>query len=377
MSWHPKKPYNDLPLLPPAIELETRAVLKRCINARTALAELKLAAELIPNQAMLINTLPLLEAKDSSEIENIVTTTEKLFQFADGDGDGDGTHADLTTKEALRYRSALYEGWQTLSKRPINTNMAESICSQIKGMGMAVRKIPSTVLINKGLANDRTSEVVYTPPEGEKVLRDLLSNWEKLLYEHTELDPLIRMAVMHYQFEAIHPFTGGNGRTGRILNILYLVREELLNLPILYLSRYILANKSQYYSNLLTVTREQAWEPWLLYMLEAVESTAQWTTQKIISIRNLAEHTAEYVREHLPKIHSRELIDTLFEQPYCRIGNLVEANIAKRQTASEYLKKLVSIGVLTEQPVGRERLFVHPKLIQLLTSDDHGFKRYT
>lgn len=375
MSWHPKKPYNDLPLLPPAIELETRAVLKRCINARTALAELKLAAELIPNQAMLINTLPLLEAKDSSEIENIVTTTEKLFQFADGDGDG--THADLTTKEALRYRSALYEGWQTLSKRPINTNMAESICSQIKGMGMAVRKIPGTVLINKGLANDRTSEVVYTPPEGEKVLRDLLSNWEKLLYEHTELDPLIRMAVMHYQFEAIHPFTGGNGRTGRILNILYLVREELLNLPILYLSRYILANKSQYYSNLLTVTREQAWEPWLLYMLEAVESTAQWTTQKIISIRNLAEHTAEYVREHLPKIHSRELIDTLFEQPYCRIGNLVEANIAKRQTASEYLKKLVSIGVLTEQPVGRERLFVHPKLIQLLTSDDHGFKRYT
>ncbi|WP_185232553.1 protein adenylyltransferase Fic [Teredinibacter franksiae] len=372
MSRHPEKPYNDLPLLPPAIELETRAVLKCCIEARAALAELKQAAELIPNQAMLINTLPLLEAKDSSEIENIVTTTDKLFQFADGDD----AHADLATKEALRYRRALYEGWQALSKRPINTNMAESICSQIKGIDMSVGKVPGTVLVNKELANDKTGEIIYTPPEGEKVLRDLLSNWEKLLYEHPELDPLIRMAVMHYQFEAIHPFTDGNGRTGRILNILYLVQERLLNLPILYLSRYIIANKSQYYSNLLTVTREQAWEPWLLYMLQAVESTAQWTTQKIISIRKLADHTADYVREQLPKIYSRELIDTIFEQPYCRINNLVDANIAKRQTASEYLKKLVSIGVLIEQQLGRERLFVHPKLIQLITADSNEFERY-
>ena len=161
---------------------------------------------------------------------------------------------------------------------------------------------------------------------------------------------------MHYQFEAIHPFTDGNGRTGRILNILYLVQEELLTLPILYLSRYIIDNKRQYYSNLLAVTREQAWEQWLLYMLEAVESTAQWTTQKIIAIRNLADHTAEFVRKEQSKIYSRELVDTIFEQPYCRIRNLVEANIAKRQTASEYLKKLVSIGVLTELQMGRERI---------------------
>jgi Fic family protein len=367
MNWNPEKPYNDLPLLPPEVELETKAVLKRCIEARAALAELKQAAELIPNQAMLINTLPLLEAKDSSEIENIVTTTDKLFQFADSDD----AHADLATKEALRYRRALYEGWQALSKRPINTNMAESICSQIKGVDMSVRKVPGTTL-----ANDKTGEIIYTPPEGEKVLRDLLSNWEKLLYEHPELDPLIRMGVMHYQFEAIHPFTDGNGRTGRVLNILYLVQEELLNLPILYLSRYIIANKSQYYSNLLKVTREQAWEPWLLYMLQAVESTAQWTTQKIISIRKLADHTADYVREQLPKIYSRELIDTIFEQPYCRISNLIEANIAKRQTASEYLKKLVSIGVLVEQQVGRERLFIHPKLIQLITVDSNDVELY-
>ena len=236
---------------------------------------------------------------------------------------------------------------------------------------MTVRKIPGTTLVN-----DQTGQVIYTPPVGEKLLRDLLSNWEKLLHEQPELDPLIRMAVMHYQFEAIHPFVDGNGRTGRVLNILYLVQEKLLILPVLYLSRYIIANKNKYYSNLLGVTREQAWEPWILYMLEAVESTAQWTTQKINSIRDLADHTASYVREQLPKIYSRELIDTIFEQPYCRISNLVEANVAKRQTASEYLKKLAGIGVLAEQRVGRESLFTHPKLMELITKDANKFVNY-
>lgn len=367
MAWHPDKPYNTLPLLPPAVELETREVLKKCIEARAALAGLKQAAELIPNQAMLINTLPLLEAKDSSEIENIVTTTDKLFQFAGHDD----PFTDSATKEALRYRSALSEGWQALANRPLNTVMAETICSRIKGVHMTVRSVPGTKL-----ANDKTGEVIYTPPEGQRALRDLLSNWERFLHEQPELDPLLRMAVMHYQFEAIHPFTDGNGRTGRVLNILYLVQEELLTLPILYLSRYIIANKGQYYSTLLDVTQSQAWEPWLLYMLEAVQSTALWTTQKIISIRDLADSTAEHVRTQLPKIYSRELVDVIFEQPYCRIGNLVEANIAKRQTASEYLKKLVSIGVLFESQAGRERLFVHPKLIQLLMQDSNEITPY-
>lgn len=367
MIWDPAKPYNNLPLLPPAQELETKAVLKRCIVARAALAELKQAAELIPNQAMLINTLPLLEAKDSSEIENIVTTTDILLQFAYGNQ----ARADSATKEALRYRRALYEGWKTLAHRPINTNMAESICSQIKGVDMAVRKVPGTTL-----ANDRTGEVIYTPPQGEKALRDLLSNWEKLLHEQPDLDPLVRMAVMHYQFEAIHPFTDGNGRTGRILNILYLVQEGLLNLPILYLSRFIIANKGRYYDSLLAVTRENAWESWILYMLDAVESTALWTTHKIVSIRNLADDTADHVRAQLPKVYSRELIDVLFQQPYCRINNLVDAGIAMRQTASEYLKKLSAIGVLTENQVGRERIFVQSKLVHLLTTDDNEFKPY-
>ena len=367
MTWSPELPYNDLPLVPPNLELETRVVLKSCIEARAALAELKQSAELIPNQAMLINTLPLLEAKDSSEIENIVTTTDKLFQFA-----GSEEQADPATKEALRYRAALYEGWQMLAQRPINTNLAELICTQIKGVEMGVRKVPGTKL-----ANAQTGQVMYTPPEGEKVLRDLLRNWESLLYEQPELDPLIRMAVMHYQFEAIHPFTDGNGRTGRILNSLYLVQEELLGLPILYLSRYIIANKSDYYQHLLAVTREGAWEAWLLYMLEAVRSTAQFTTHKIIAIRRLVDHTATFVREELPKIYSRELVDVIFEQPYCRIANLVDANIAKRQTASEYLKKLAGIGVLNEQRIGRERVFINPKLMQLVTQDSNEFSGYS
>lgn len=367
MNWRPDKPYNHLPPMPPIKVLETRKVLKRCIEARAALAGLKQAAELIPNQAMLINTLPLLEARDSSEIENIVTTTDKLFQYS-----GNDSKADPDTREALRYRQALYEGWQRLTLRPINTAMAEVICSRIKGADMTVRKVPGI-----RLANDTTGEVIYTPPEGEKVLRDLLSHWEKLLHEQPDLDPLIRMAAMHYRFEAIHPFTDGNGRTGRILNILYLVQEDLLTLPILYLSRYIIANKAEYYSGLLAVTREQAWESWLLFMLDAITSTAQWTTLKIIGIRDLAEHTVDYVREQLPKVYTRELIDVIFEQPYCRIDDLVSAGIAKRQTASEYLKKLVSIGVLEEQQVGREKIFVHPKLIKLVTQDSNKLDKYT
>lgn len=367
MSWKPQKPFNDMPLLPPVNELETKPVLKLCIEARAALAELKQAAELIPNQTMLINTLPLLEAKDSSEIENIITTTDKLFQFYQSD-----TQPDAATKEALRYREALYEGWKMLDKIPITTNMAELICTRIKGIDMAVRCVPGTKL-----ANDKTGKIIYTPPEGEDILRNLLSNWEKWIHQTPEIDPVIRMAVMHYQFEAIHPFTDGNGRTGRVLNILYLVQEGLLSLPILYLSRYIIKNKNSYYDKLLGVTRENKWEEWVLYMLDAVRNTAQWTTQKLNTICSLSDHTAEYVRQQLPKIYSRELIDVVFEQPYCRIVNVVERGIAKRQTASEYLKKLRNIGVLEERQVGREVLFLHPKLFNLVTHDNNDYQKYT
>ena len=365
--WRADKPWNQLPPLPPAAELETKAVLKQCITARAALAELKQAAELIPNQTMLINTLPLLEAKDSSEIENIVTTADQLFQYAQG---GDNL-ANAATKEALRYRTALYAGYQSLATRPLCTATAVDVCRTIKAADLDIRRTPGTQLIN-----DRTGAVIYTPPEGEACLRDLLANWERFLHNQTELDPLVRMAVGHYQFEAIHPFADGNGRTGRVLNILYLIQAELLTLPILYLSRHIIAHKADYYRLLLNTTRTGNLEPWVIFMLQAVEETAKWTTAKIAAIRTLAEHTTAHVRERLPKIYTRELVDVIFEQPYCRIGNLVEKNIAQRQSASRYLKELTAIGVLREVQAGKEKLFIHPKLMQLLADDRNAFTPY-
>lgn len=309
--WQAEQPYLSLPALPPQADIESKVILKQCITARAALAELKQAAELIPNQSVLINTLPLLEAVASSEIENIVTTTDKLFQHLH-----DENQADPATKEALRYSRALFEGYQALNQHPLNTRTIEEICTQIKGVKMGVRRVPSTAL-----SNPATGEVVYTPPVGEDVLRTMLADWERFLHNAVEIDPLIRMAVAHYQFEAIHPFTDGNGRTGRIVNSLFLIQEGLLSLPILYLSRYIIQNKVDYYRLLLKVTREQDWESWILYVLKGVEETAIWTTAKIAAMKALSEHIANYVRQKLPKIYSYELVNLIFELPYCRISS--------------------------------------------------------
>jgi Fic family protein len=365
-DWRADQPYNDLPPLPPAAEVETRPVLKQCIAARAALAELKQAAELIPNQGVLINALPLLEAQASSEIENIVTTTDRLFQYQSA-----GAQADPATREALRHSSALLEGYRALKQTPLNIRTAEQVCSRIKGIEMQVRRVPGTAL-----ANQASGEVIYTPPVGEDLLRTKLANWERYLHEERDIDPLIRMAVGHYQFEAIHPFTDGNGRTGRILNSLFLIQEDMLTLPILYLSRYIIKNKSEYYRLLLDVTRSQAWEPWIIYLLVGIEDTARWTTTKISAIRNLSALTITHVRQAAPKIYSRELVDLIFDLPYCRIQNLVERDIAGRQAASRYLKQLVEIGVLEERTVGRDKLFIHPKLMHLLTRDDNEVTAY-
>jgi Fic family protein len=365
-SWNPARPYNDLPPLPPAAELETKPVLKQCIEARAALAELKQAAELIPNQSMLINTLPLLEAQASSEIENIVTTTDKLFQFQNFD-----ENADPATREALRHSSALLEGYAALKRHPLNTRTAEQVCTRIKGVDMQVRRVPGTALASK-----KNGEIIYTPPVGEDLLRTKLANWERYLHEAEDIDPLIRLAVGHYQFEAIHPFTDGNGRTGRVLNTLYLIQQDLLTLPILYLSRYIIKHKADYYRLLLQVTREQAWEPWLIYMLRGVQDTARWTTAKIAAIRALQNITVEYVKREAAKIYTHELIDLIFELPYCRIQNVTGRSIAARQAASRYLARLVQIGVLQEIVAGREKLFIHPKLMQLLTREGNKVAPY-
>ena len=361
-------PHNELPELPPpACDIETPEILKRCINARVALAELKQAAELIPNSAVLVNALPLLEARASSEIENIVTTTDKLFEFADIAED----RADAATKEALRYRTALYEGAKMVRRGMLTTDMAIQICSTIKGMELDIRAEPGTTLKNR-----QSGELIYTPPVGQRLLVRKLDNWADFMHRHTEFDPLVRMAVQHYQFEAIHPFTDGNGRTGRILNILFLVQHGLLDSPILYLSRYIIRNKAAYYRLLQNVTTNADWSSWILFMLEGVEETCTWTTEKIKSIRELMQHTAEFVQSGLPKMYSWELVELLFKQPYCRIGNLVDAGIAKRQTASVYLKQLCKIGILREIKSGRESLFVHPKYIELLTGEENVWLYY-
>jgi len=367
MTWTPEQPFNSLPPLPPAVELETRAVLKACIPARAALAAMNQAASLMPNPAMLVNTLPMLEARDSSEIENIVTTADRLFQHAGGAEQ----QADPATKEALRYRGALYWGVASLAQRPLSTATAVEVCRQIKAVDLDVRRTPGTQLVN-----DRTGAVVYTPPQGEALLRQLLGNWENFLHNARDIDPLVRMAAAHYQFEAIHPFVDGNGRTGRVLNLLFLVQEGLLDLPILYLSRALLRHKADYYRLLRDVTQSGDWEPWLLFMLQGVEHTAQWTMAKILAIKQLADHTAQHVREHLPKLYSRELVDVIFEQPYCRITNLVDRGIGQRHAASRYLHALAGLGVLQAQTLGKEKLFVHPRLLWLLGDEAHAVRRY-
>jgi Fic family protein len=363
----PQQPYNSLPLLPPQADVETHAILKHCIEARAAMAELKQAGRLIPDQGVLINSIPYREARDSSEIENIVTTTDRLFRYA---ATNDAT-ADAATKETLRYRTALYDGYMSLRHRPLSTATAVAVCGTIKGTAMEIRRTPGTAL-----KNEASNQIIYMPPEGESRLRDMLSNWERYMHEERAVDPLVRMAVAHYQFEAIHPFTDGNGRTGRILNILYLISEGLLDIPVLYLSRYIVQHKDAYYDKLLRVTTDAEWEPWIIYMLKAIEATSHWTREKILAIAELISHACDYTARARPSLYRKELIETVFQQPYCRISYLVDAGIAKRATASRYLKELAEIGILEEVQEGREKIFTNPKFMALLMQDSHTFSPY-
>ena len=359
MKCNPRLPYNELPTLPPKQELETVRVLKQCIRSRTQLAELEQAANFLPNKSLLINVLPLLEAQASSEIENIVTTTDRLFRSSLLN-----QSPDAATKEALNYRAALYQSYQSLADRPICTATAERVCSVIKSRSMTIRKEAGTAL-----GSTISGDTIYTPPVGESVIREKLANWENFINQTTELDPLVVMAVAHYQFEAIHPFSDGNGRAGRVLNLLYLVQAGILSSPILYHSRGIIRRKDDYYDLLRTVTFDQDWEAWILFILEVIEESAEWTNQKIRSIREYREEVKRDLKIKVPKIYSNELLDVLFEQPYCQIADLVSAGIAKRQSASVYLKKLVEIGLLTEERVGRSALFIHENYRNLLLSE--------
>ena len=367
MSFNPGIPYNDLPDLPPAQDIESKAVLRKCIDATRKLEGLRQAARLIPNQDVLINSIPLREAQDSSEIENIVTTNDRLFRFANTDGE----HADPATREILRYRTALRNGFDNLKARPLTVQTAVALCRTIKDYDLDVRALPGTTITNRS-----TDQVVYTPPEGADVIRAKLSNWEQYLHADDGVDPIIRMAVGHYQFEAIHPFPDGNGRTGRALNILYLIDQKLLDLPILYLSQYINGHRERYYKLLSGVTSEQAWEPWILFMLDAVEQTAQWSTDKIEALKRLMDDTVHYVKLVQPKIYSRELVELIFTQPYCRVADLVGANVASRNIAAKYLKELAAAGVLEQRKEGREVLYLNTRFLDLLKSNQNDFRPY-
>ena len=265
------------------------------------------------------------------------------------------------------------QGFKDVQERPLSTRTAVLVCRAIKNVDLDIRQVPGTAL-----AQHPSGKIVYTPPEGQAVLREKLASLEKFLHGNgnDDIDPIIRMAAAHYQFEAIHPFTDGNGRTGRILNTLFLIDKGLLDLPILYLSRYINEHRSEYYDRLLAVTTKGAWEAWLLYMLTAVEETSLWTTAKIRAIGDLMDATVDYVSSASPKIYSRELIEVIFTQPYSRIGDVIEAKLGNRATASKYLRELVAKGVLQERQEGRENIYINVRFLELLTSDRNDFKKF-
>ncbi len=356
MAFARHQPYNDLPLLPPAVDLESKAVLKQAISANRVLANLRGLAAQIPNQDMLIRSIVLQEARLSSEIENIVTTNDELYR---ADADPDGKTAPHT-KEVLRYRQALYHGLVAMGQRPLSTNLFVEIVGMIKQGDLGIRAVPGTALKNEA------GEVVYTPPVGEALIRDKLGNLEQFIHADDDIDPLIKMAVMHYQFEAIHPFPDGNGRTGRILNLLYLVDRGLLDIPVLFLSRYIIAHRPAYYEGLRRVTEEGAWENWILFMLRAIEETARQTFDQVQAILALMEEIRARVQDQAPAIYSKDLVEVIFRHPYTKIQFVVDAGIAKRQTASSYLQTLAGLGILSEEKFGREKYYINDALLKAL-----------
>ncbi|MGL5823744.1 MAG: Fic family protein [Nocardioides sp.] len=362
-GWRADVPYNDLPPPPGTDVLETRATLKAAIAANTALAKLDQAALSIPNPTVLINTLPLLEARASSEIENIVTTTDALFRHIDNDAS-----ADAATKETLRYRSALRIGYELTTTRGLSAATAVAICTAIKGRTMDIRALPGT-----RIGSPTTGEVTYSPPEGRDLIATKLSDWERFVHDRDDLDPLIRMAVAHYQFEAIHPFADGNGRTGRILNVLMLVEAGLLHQPLLYLSRYLIETKSDYYRLLQAVTADAAWHAWVTYILTGIERTSHEMVAKIAAIRELQESFSQRARAASRGGADSELQAVLFEQPYCRISTVMERCNVSRPTATSWLNSLAEAALLQDLKVGRERLFVNREFLTLLTARTGGF----
>lgn len=354
----PTRPFNDLPLLPPDRSLyETPGLLKLEARARAAVSELKGYARVIPNQEILINAVVLREARDSSEIENIVTTQDQLYRAA---ALGTTESIDPAAKEVLRYREALWYGFRRVERRGV-LSIPDIMAIQriIVQNDAGVRKTPGTALVN-----ERTGETVYTPPQDESRINGLLSNLAACLNDDD--DSITKSVIVHYQFEAIHPFYDGNGRTGRIINVLYLVLKRHLEIPILYLSSRIIAKRADYYRLLRAVTSAGAWEDWIEFYLGAVETTAHRSIRTIRKIKERLDETIEYVRSRAPRIYSKELVETLFRQPYCKTAFIETAVGVERKAASRYLHQLEDIGLLEGRRIGRENIFINTALVELL-----------
>ena len=354
------KPYNELPLLPPKKIIETNNVLYKTISASRALAKLDGAVMKLPNPELFLDTIQLQEAKASSEIENILTTNDDLYQSIVADRRFENT----ATKEVISYKEALRIGLEKLASKPfITTNLCIEIVQCIKKNTSGIRTTPGTKLSNaKG-------ETIYTPPEGEKVIRDKLANLEQFINNDESYDPFVKMALMHYQFEAIHPFADGNGRTGRILLLLYLKKAELLKVPAVYLSDYIIKNKSDYYENLRKVTENHDWETFVCYMLDMLEITSNKTLEKLNEIDVLMKQTSDKIRIELPKIYSKELIEVIFKLPYTKRNFLTQANLGTSKTVGNYLKSLEEIGILKSVKVGKEKLYLNHQLMDILENN--------
>lgn len=352
-----EKPYNTLPSLPPEVHLETTEVLRKTITASRALAELNGAIINLPNPHLFLDTIHLQEAKGSSEIENIITTNDDLYRTLVADK----MYENSASKEVISYKEALWYGLQELETKPfISTNLCIEIVRRIKKNTAGIRTTPGTTLSNS------QGEVIYTPPSGEEVIRDKMANLETFINTNQEYDPLIKMAVLHYQFEAIHPFADGNGRTGRILLLLFLKMEGLLDVPAIYLSEYIIAHKMEYYEKLRKVTEDGAWEEWTLYMLDMIEVTAEKGLIRLQKIIALMESMTEEIKVQVPKAYSRELIEILFRMPYSKRKYLIDAQLGTAKTVGNYLQELEVHGFLQSVRIGKERLYLNHRLMALL-----------
>ncbi|WP_028298867.1 Fic family protein [Olivibacter sitiensis] len=356
-----KIPYNDLPLLPPKADIETKKILRKTISAGRALAQLNGTLMNLPNPTLFLDTIYLQEAKASSEVENIITTNDELYKSLVADRKVENS----ATKEVLSYKEALWLGLEQLKKKPfITTNLCISIVQCIKQNTASIRVTPGTTLSNtKG-------EVIYTPPSGEKVIREKLANLEKFINEDESIDPLIKMALMHYQFEAIHPFSDGNGRTGRILLLLYLKLSGLLDTPAIYLSEYIIKHKADYYKRLRSVTENNEWEAYILYMLDMIEETSVKGLERLNKIATIMDKTANEIKRKLPKIYSKDLIEILFRLPYTKRQHLIDENIGNLKTVGNYLIALEESGFLKSVKVGKEKLYLNQQLLEILENKE-------